>query len=68
MYEGLFVLHLQDAADRCAARHYWVRQASNALQCANARQLHHLAADCQGRNATSVAGARAPPVDIHQLE
>ena len=41
-------LHLHDAADRCAARHYWVRQASNALQCANARQLHHLAADCPG--------------------
>ena len=40
--------HLQDAADRCTPRHYWVRQVSNALQCANARQLHHLAADCHG--------------------
>jgi hypothetical protein len=40
--------HLHDAADRCAARHYWVRQASNALQCAYARQLRHLAADCPG--------------------
>jgi hypothetical protein len=29
--------HLHDAADRCAARHYWIRQASNAL-----------AADCLG--------------------
>ena len=41
-------LHLHDAADRCVARHYWVRQASNALQWANAHQLHHLAADCPG--------------------
>jgi hypothetical protein len=30
-------LHLHDAAGRCAARYYWVRQTSNALQCANAR-------------------------------
>ena len=37
-------LHLHDAADRCAARHYWVRQTSNSLQCTNTRQLHHLAA------------------------
>jgi hypothetical protein len=42
--------HLHDAADRCAARHYWVRQVSNAL-----------AADLpwyQGRDVTAVEGIR----------
>ena len=41
-------LHLHDNSDRAAATHYWIRRASNALQHANARQLHHLAADNPG--------------------
>ena len=62
-------LHVHDTADRCVARHYLAMQVSNSLQCANAHQLHHLAADCpgaQGQNATSMEGMRAaPPVDIY---
>jgi hypothetical protein len=53
-------LHLHDAADCCAARHYWVRQASNALQCANARQLHDLTAAPTCKLCFNLPGLKLP--------